>query len=135
MDNIYEHKYLFLSFREACQFAKKRAKLILDTVSVKRTNNKINSFIEVTWKSSYPPRYELPKNFKDHPIDIDDVWSEKYIPEAGTFNFGSEGGVSYLLKEDTYDLNQDDWDANDWEYVVSESEQGSFFPRAQEILR
>jgi len=134
MNNMYEHKKLFRSFREASQFAKKRAKLILSTVSVKRTNNKINPFIEVTWNSSYPPRYGLPKDFKDS-IDMNDVWVEKYIPEAGTFNFGSAAEVSYLLKEDTYDTNPDDWDANDWEYVVSESEQGRFFPKPQEILR
>ena len=134
MNSMYERKKLFRSFREASQFAKKRAQLILSTVSVKKANNKVNSFIEVTWNSSYPPRYGLPKDFKD-PIGMNEVWVEKYIPEAGAFNLGSEGEVSYLLKEDTYDINPDDWDANDWEYVVSEREQGGFPPRAQEILR
>tara|TARA_Y100000590_G_scaffold40976_1_gene43756 strand:- start:1993 stop:2376 length:384 start_codon:yes stop_codon:yes gene_type:complete len=126
MNNMYERKKLFRSFREASQFAKKRAQLILSTVSVKRKNNKINSFIEVTWNSSYPPRYGLPKDFKDS-IDIKDVWEEKYIPEAGTFNFGSEAEVDYLLRGDIYDTNQDDRGADYWEYVISEREKGNLF--------
>ncbi|MFL2697937.1 MAG: hypothetical protein ACJ0F4_01900 [Gammaproteobacteria bacterium] len=118
MHNTYKHKKLFQNFSKAFQFAKQQAQLSNNKVFVKRSSNKINPSVEVSWESNKPNRYNLPENFKD-PVDMAGEWIEKTIPEAGTFNIRSEGQLSYLLKEDTYDINKDDWDANDWEHIFS----------------